>query len=389
MSGWNLGKLPFFDKSHYDMAERMRAWPAHDVHEPASIAEMEKDARTLVRQCADAGLLDIVVPRPDAHGKRRIDVRTLCVIREAFGYNHLLADAMFTMQGLGSAALWMFGNKEQQEKYLDPLRAGKTIAAIALSEPDVGSDLGNLQTTATRDGDHFVLNGEKTWISNAGIADHYIVLARTGGPGARGLTAFIIDADTPGLIPGKAIEFMAPHPAAPLTFKNCRVPASCVIGEVDKGFKAAMATFDIFRASVGAAGVGIARRALDESLQRTTTRKMFGKTMADVEGIQTKLAEMSIECESAALAVYRAAWMKDTTDERCSAEVSMAKLLGSEAANKVVDSAVQLFGGMGVRRGCIIELLYREARPLRIYEGASEVQKLIIARSLVASVGKK
>lgn len=388
MSGWKLSNLPFFNESHYAMAKRMQAWPVHEAHEPASIAEMEKDAKALVRQCADAGLLDVVVPRPDASGKRRIDVRTLCVIREAFGHNHLLADAMFTMQGLGSAALWLYGNKAQQDRYLDPLRAGKTIAAIALSEPDVGSDLGNLKTTATKDGDHYVLNGEKTWISNAGIADHYIVLARTGGPGARGLTAFMVDADTKGLIPGKAIEFMAPHPAAPLTFADCRVPASSIIGEVDKGFKAAMATFDIFRASVGAAGVGIARRALAEALQRTTTRSMFGKTMADVEGIQTKLAEMSIETEAAALAVYRAAWLKDTTDDRCSAEVSMAKLLGSEAANHVVDSAVQLFGGQGVRRGNIIELLYREARPLRIYEGASEVQKLIVARSLLAGVGK-
>ena len=389
MSGWKLGNLPFFNDTHYAMAKRMDAWPMHEAHEPASTDELEKDAKALVKQCADAGLLDVVVPRPDANGKRRIDVRTLCVIREAFGYKHLLADAMFTMQGLGTAALWLYGSKELQDKYLDGVRAGKTIAAIALSEPDVGSDLGNLKTTATKDGNHYVLNGEKTWISNAGIADHYVVLARTGGPGARGLTAFMVDAGTKGLIPGKAIEFMAPHPAAPLTFADCRVPESCIIGQVDQGFKAAMATFDIFRASVGAAGVGIARRALAEALHRTTTRQMFGKTMADVEGIQSKLAEMSIETEAAALAVYRAAWLKDTTDGRCSAEVSMAKLLGSEAANHVVDSAVQLFGGLGVRRGNIIELLYREARPLRIYEGASEVQKLIIARSLLAEVGKK
>lgn len=386
---WKLWNWPFFDASHHALAERVGAWPTHEAHEPASIAELEQEARAMVRQLGASGLLDVIVPKPDAAGKRRIDVRSLCLVREAFGYKHILADDMYAMQGIGTASLWLAGTTAQQDRYLEPCRRGEKIAAFALSEPDSGSDVANLTTTATRDGDHYVLNGEKTWISNAGIADHYVVVARTGVPGSRGLTAFIVDAGTPGLIPGKAIEFMAAHPAAPLSFRDCRVPAANIVGEEGQGFKVAMATFDIFRTSVGAAGVGIARRALDESLERTTTRKMFGKTMADVEGIQSKLAEMSIDIETAALTVYRAAWAKDTTGERCTAEVSMAKYMGSEAANRVVDAAVQLFGGMGVRRGCIIEQLYREARPMRIYEGASEVQKLVIGRSLLAAYGAK
>ena len=291
---------------------------------------------------------------------------------------------MFTMQGIGTLALQQHGTPAQQARYLDPCRRGESVAAFALTEPDSGSDAAATATSATRDGDEYVLNGDKTLISNAGFADHYIVIARTGeAAGARGLSAFIVDAETPGLTCGEPIDFIAEHPAASVAFRDCRVPADALIGESGQGFKVAMGAFDIFRPSVGAAAVGLARRALEEVLTRVRNRELFGEPMGNMQSIQMTLADMAADIDTAALAVYRAAWARDERGERDAYPSSMAKLVAAEAAGRVVDKAVQIFGGAGVTRGSLIEKLYREARPMRIYEGASEVQKVIIARSLL------
>jgi acyl-CoA dehydrogenase len=346
---------------------------------------LAKTCRDMCRAMGEQGLLESVVPLGVENGPQPVDVRSISLAREILCYESVLADAIYTMQGLGTAALWYYGSEDMRKRYLPGARKGTSIAALALSEPNAGSDVAALSTTATKDGNHYVINGEKTWISNAGIADHYIVYARTGeAPGARGLSAFFIDAGHPGMSPGPAIDFIAPHPAAPLIFDNCRVSADRMIGAPGQGFKIAMGTLDIFRASVGAAAIGASRRALDETLHRVTTRRMFGKTMAEMDAIQIKLADMAVRLETAAINVYRAAWTKDTTGGRCSREVSIAKLVATEAAQFILDEAVQIFGGMGVTRGCIIEKLYREVRPMRIYEGASEIQKLVIARDVLS-----
>ncbi|WP_448203813.1 acyl-CoA dehydrogenase family protein [Azospirillum sp. sgz302134] len=383
MKPWPLWDTPFFEDRHRAFAERLLTLdlPEEDA------ADLAGSSRRIARAMGDCGLLDIVVPPGAERGDARIDLRSVCLAREILAYRFGdVADSAFVMQGIGTAALWQTGSATLCDRYLPPARRGEAIAAFALTEPDTGSDVANLTTSAVRDGDGFRISGEKTFISNAGIADHYIVVARTGeAPGARGLTAFLLDAGMPGLTAGPAIDFMAPHPAAPLTLDRVRVGADRIVGAPGQGFKVAMATFDVFRASVGAAGIGAARRALDESLARVTGRRMFGKAMAEIEGVQTKLADMATTLETAALCVYRAAWTKDVTGGRCTRDVSMAKLVGSEAAHAVVDAAVQLFGGLGVTRGCVVEKLYREVRPMRIYEGASEVQKLVIARDLLKS----
>lgn len=387
LKNWELWPWPFFESRHQEIARRAADWvPPVDGEVPEK--EFPSACREIAASLAKAGLLDLMVPSPGPDGAFRIDLRAACIAREAIAYRSVLADAVLVMQGIGTGAIFLHGTPAQRARYLDPARQGKTIAAFALTEPMSGSDVANITTAARRDGDHFVIDGEKTLISNAGIADHYIVVARTGeAPGARGLTAFIVDAGTAGLEVGPPIELMAPHPLAPVSFRNCRVPAGNVVGEPGRGFQVAMATFDIFRTSVGAASVGMARRALDETLAWVKTRRLFGGAMSEIAGVQSKLADMSVDLETAALAVYRAAWAKDTTGGRCTREASMAKLVGSEAAGRIIDSAVQLFGGMGVTRGSVVEQLYREVRPTRIYEGASEVQKLVIARALLAEGG--
>ena len=375
---WTLWPWPFFDDSHRALAERVADW--NSSGHGKVYATMQDECRDLVRRMGASGLLDYVVPQ----GDRPFDVRSICLIREGMTFEHALADAMFAMQGIGTLALRKLGTPAQREHYLEPCRKGERIAAFALTEPETGSDVASMTTEARRDGDHYIINGAKTLISNAGIADHYLLVARTGeAPGARGLSMFIIDAKTPGLQVGDPIDFIAPHPAAPLTFKDCRVPAANLIGEPGQGFKAAMAAFDIFRPSVGGAGVGLARRALAETLAHTGKRRLFGKPMSALEGVQMALAEMATDVEGAALLVYRAAWSHDVLGERGAYQACMAKLAGSEAAGRVVDRAVQLLGGQGVTRGNIIEQLYREARPMRIYEGASEIQKLVIARNMI------
>jgi acyl-CoA dehydrogenase len=290
------------------------------------------------------------------------------------------------MQGLGSGAISLFGSKEQRSTYLPAVAQGRKIAAFALSEQAAGSDVAAIATTATEDGEGFVLNGGKTWISNGGIADFYVVFARTGeAPGAKGLSAFVVDADAPGLSIAERIELIAPHPLASLRFKDCRVPRERLLGEAGQGFRIAMATLDVFRPTVGAAALGFARRALDETLARAASRKLFGGALADLQMVQGKLADMALAVDAAALLVYRAAWAKDAGAERITREAAMAKLHATEAAQAVIDDAVQLHGGQGVVAGHPVERLYREVRALRIYEGASEVQKVVIARQVLAA----
>jgi acyl-CoA dehydrogenase len=394
---WKLCDAPYFEPAHRELAERVTRWTSRALQGAAASAtakssgaedsqRLAAECRTIARELGEAGLLGYVVP-PDPG---RFDVRSLCVIREALTYECALADAVFAMQGIGTLAIQQFGSHEQQAKYLDPCRRGTAIAAFALTELEAGSDVASLKTTASRSGHSFVINGEKTLISNAGFADHYVVVARTGeAPGSRGLSAFIVDAGTPGLHAGPPIQFIAEHPAASLRFEDCRIPAGALIGTAGQGFKVAMAAFDIFRPSVGAAAIGLARRALAETLARVSGRNLFGKPMGDMQSVQMMLADMAADIDAAALTVYHAAWVHDVRKDSGSYAASMAKLVATESAARVVDRAVQLHGGAGVTQGNLIEQLYREARPMRIYEGASEVQKLIIARKLLASFAMK
>lgn len=385
-ASWEAWNWPFLDPEHHELALRLQEWQRQ--HRPLDDAKAHstyfaEECRTIARELASWGFLEFAIPSAG----RGVDVRSISLIREALAYRSPLADNTFVMQGLATAPLWLSGASELQARYLDLCRRGERIAAIAVTEPDAGSDVAAIATTAREANGGFVLDGEKIWITNAGAADHYIVIARTGeAPGARGLSALMVDAGTPGLEIGPAAEMIAPHPIAGLTLRNCWVPRGNLIGAPGEGFKAAMATFDIFRTSVGAAAIGMARRAMDETLARVTQRRLFGKPMAQLESVQTKLADMALDLESGALLVYRAAWTRDKVGGRVSREVALAKLGATEAAQRVIDAAVQLFGGRGVARGCIVEQLYRDIRPLRIYEGASEVQKLVIARALLAAV---
>jgi acyl-CoA dehydrogenase len=382
---------PFFEERHRALADEVERFAADalpDLDEDA--AEADATCRKLVARLAEAGLLRHAVPAACGGSCERLDVRSLCLIRETLARFAALADFTFAMQGLGSGAITLFGAEEQRRAYLPAVAGGRKIAALALSEPDAGSDLAAAATTAAPDGTGFVLNGAKSWISNGGIADFYVVLARTGeAPGARGLSAFIVDADARGLGIGERPRLIAPHPLATLTFENCRVPRARLLGEPGQGFKIAMATLDVFRPTVGAAALGFARRALDEALARATSRELFGGPLAELQMIQAKLADMALSIDAAALLVYRAAWAKDIGAERITREAAMAKLFATEAAQRVIDEAVQIHGALGVVAGHPVERLYREIRALRIYEGASEVQKVVIARQTLANYAKE
>ncbi|HSJ96106.1 MAG TPA: acyl-CoA dehydrogenase family protein [Myxococcota bacterium] len=382
---------PFFDERHRALArdvERFAADALSDVHEDAP--DVDATCRMLVARLAEAGLLRHVVPAAWGGMDEFLDVRSLCLIRETLARFAALADFAFAMQGLGSGAITLFGTADQRRTYLPAVAEGSKIAALALSEPEAGSDVAALATTAEPDGDGFVLNGAKTWISNGGIADFYVVFARTGeAPGAGGLSALIVDAETPGLEIAERTRLIAPHPLATLNFENCRVPRAQLLGEPGQGFKIAMATLDVFRPTVGAAALGFARRALDEALARATSRQLFGGPLAELQMIQAKLADMALGVDAAALLVYRAAWAKDTGAARITREAAMAKLYATEAAQRVIDVAVQIHGALGVVAGHPVERLYREIRALRIYEGASEVQKVIIARQTLAAHGNE
>ncbi len=371
---------PFFTDRHRALAAAIEDWSA--VNLPADDGDADAACRELVQKLGRDGWLKHTAPDPDAPSP--LDVRTLCLIRETLARHDGLADFAFAMQGLGAGPITLFGDEEQR-RVLERTRSGQAIAAFALTEQQSGSDVGNIAMTARRDGNGYILDGEKTWISNGGIADLYVVFARTGeGPGAKGLSAFLVAADLPGLSVAERIEVIAPHPLARLRFDRVHVPAAAMIGKPGDGFKIAMATLDIFRATVGAAALGLARRALDETIARVGQRKLFGGTLAEQQMVQGYIAEMATDIDAAALLVYRAAWTKDNGAARVTREASMAKLYATERAQIVIDKAVQLHGGDGVRHGHITERLYREIRALRIYEGASEVQKVVIARQTLS-----
>ncbi len=374
---------PFFDPSHAELAHQLEAWAAESVAD-LHTGDADRDCQMLVRRLGAGGWLRHAVAGTAWGGASEvIDTRAISLIRETLARHNGLADFAFAMQGLGSGAISLDGSPEQRAAYLPRVARGEAIAAFALSEPDSGSDAAALQCRAVLDGDAYVLDGEKTWISNGGIADFYVVFARTGeAPGARGISAFIVDADTPGLAIVDRIHVIAPHPLARLRFAGCRVPVTHRIGAAGRGFKLAMRTLDVFRISVAAAALGFARRALDEALTRATTRPMFGGVLADLQLTQARLAEMAMTIDSAALLTYRAAWQRDQ-GRPVTREAAMAKYAATEGAQRVIDGAVQLFGGLGVVTDVPVERLYREIRALRIYEGASEVQQLIIARDLL------
>ena len=377
---------PFLEPHHKELALSLDRW-AHDHIDDAPHArgkETDEACIALVRKLGAANWIRYAVGGKAWGGSAEtIDTRGICLIRETLARHSGLADFAFAMQGLGSGAITLHGTEEQRRNYLPRVAAGSAIAAFALSEAEAGSDVGAMRCAAHRDGDDYVLDGEKTWISNGGIADFYVVLARTGeAPGARGITAFIVDADTPGLEIAERIEVIAPHPLARLRFRNCRIPVTQRIGDAGQGFKAAMRTLDIFRTSVAAAALGFARRALDEAVRHATTRKMFNQTLADFQLTQAKLADMAAAIDASALLVYRAAWLRDQ-GKSVTKEAAMAKMVATESAQQVIDAAVQIFGGLGVVSEAPVERLYRDIRALRIYEGATEVQKLIIARELL------
>jgi acyl-CoA dehydrogenase len=376
---------PFFEARHGELARELDAWATQHIS-MAHGHDVDAACRALVVKLGEAGWLRHAIGGAQYGGAgAAIDTRAICLIRETLARHSGLADFAFAMQGLGSGAISLFGSEAQKARYLPQVAAGRAIAAFALSEPEAGSDVAAMACAATRDGDDYVLDGEKTWISNGGIADFYVLFARTGEqPGARGISAFIVDAGTPGFEIAERIDVIAPHPLARLRFAGCRVPAAQRIGAAGQGFKVAMATLDVFRTSVAAAALGFARRALDEALARAASRKMFGKTLADFQLTQAKLAQMATGIDAAALLTYRAAWLRDG-GARVTKEAAMAKLTATETAQQVIDAALQMFGGLGVVSGQPVESLYREIRALRIYEGASEVQQLIIARELLAA----
>jgi acyl-CoA dehydrogenase len=374
---------PFFEQQHREFALALDGWAQQTVRD-AHGHDVDAQCRQLVKQLGDGAWLSHAVAGRDYGGATdAIDTRTLCLARETLARHNGLADFAFAMQGLGSGAISLAGTAEQKARWLKKVASGQAISAFALSEPEAGSDVAAMQCAARVEGDHAVLEGEKTWISNGGIADFYVVFCRTGeAPGACGISAFVVEAGTPGFEIAERIEVIAPHPLARLRFRNCRVPLSHRIGAAGEGFKIAMRTLDVFRTSVAAAALGFARRAMEEGLSRAKTRPMFGQHLADFQLTQAKLAQMALTIDSAALLVYRAAWERDQ-GKNVTRQAAMAKLAATEGAQQVIDAAVQLFGGLGVVSGVPVERLYREIRSLRIYEGATEVQQLIIGRDLL------
>jgi acyl-CoA dehydrogenase len=382
MADTSFMSWPFFDDHHRTWRTDLARWAKEAVPGLIDHHDVDGSCRRLVAALGEGGWLRAVVP---AGAQARFDVRTLCLARETLAYESGLADFAFAMQGLGTGPISLFGSEELKRRYLGRVASGEAIAAFALSEPDAGSDAAAMTTTATPDGpDHVRLDGCKTWISNGGIADHYVVFARSGeAAGARGVSAYMVDADNPGLTVAERIDVIAPHPLATLVFEGCRVPVSARVGGAGEGFKVAMGTLDVFRSTVGAAALGLGRRALDEALHRAATRKMFGGVLGDLQLTQAGLAEMATGIDASALLVYRAAWTKDSGVPRITREAAMAKMFATEAAQATIDRAVQVFGGLGVKSGVKVEELYREIRALRIYEGATEVQKVVIGRELM------
>ena len=378
---------PFFDAPHRALAAAIDAFAAGFVAEAPSDGDVDATCRRWVRRLGEAGFLRHCVPAAHGGASASLESRSLCVAREVLAYHDGLADFAFAMQGLGTGAITLAGSTAQRARWLPPVARGEAIAAFALSEPGAGSDAAALALAARRDGEHFVLDGAKTWISNGGIADVYCVFARTGeAPGAKGISAFVVPADAPRLNVAERFDLIAPHPLARLAFDGCRLPADALLGAPGEGFRLAMRTLDIFRASVAGAALGFARRALDESVAHASRRALFGGVLADLQLTQAAVGELATDIEGAALLTARAAWKRDTSpaNARTTREAAMAKLAATEVAQRAADGAVQLHGAEGVRVGSVAERLYREVRALRIYEGASEVQRLIVGRDELA-----
>jgi acyl-CoA dehydrogenase len=387
--GW-----PFFDDGHRTLAETLERWASKSLPpllkgSEDSLGAVYACVRRIVEELGRARLLSVCVPGAYGGAREQLDVRSLSLAREILGRASGLADFALAMQGLGSAPISLFGSEEQKRAILPRVAAGTALAAFALSEPDAGSDVSAISTTAKRDGKFWRLDGRKTWISNAGLAAFYVVFARTGeGEGTKGLSAFIVDASSAGLDASERIDVIAPHPLGTVRLSGCRVSEDSLLGQPGQGFKIAMGTLDVFRTTVGAAALGFARRAMDEAAGRACQRRMFGRSQAEFQLTQEKLADMAVSIDAAALLIYRSAWTKDVLGGRVTREASMAKLYATEAAQKVIDEAVQIFGGLGVVRGVPVERLYREIRALRIYEGASEVLKLIIGSQVIEAARK-
>ncbi len=376
---------PFFDDAHRRLAAHLAQWSAAELV-PREHDDVDAACRDLVRRLGAAGWLRYCVPAADGGALPELDSRALCLARETLAYADGLADLAFAMQGLGSGPITLAGTAAQRAHWLPKVARGEAIAAFALSEPEAGSDVAAMATSARRDGDAWILEGTKTWISNGGIADFYCVFARAPATaGTRGISAFVVPADVRGLRVAERIDVIAPHPLARLEFDACRVPADALVGGEGEGFKLAMRTLDVFRASVAAAAIGFARRALDEAADHARGRTMFGGRQADLQLTQASLGEMATAIDAAALLAYRAAWRRDVQKLRATREAAMAKMAATESAQRVIDAAVQLKGGRGVARGETVERLYREIRALRIYEGATEVQKLIVGRDVLES----
>jgi len=376
---------PFFEDHHRQLATELELWCCEHINDDIDHSDVDAACATILDRLATGGWLTYVIPKAYGGVFEQLDVRSLCIIRETLARHDGLADFVFAMQGLGSGTISLFANEQIRHEYLTAVAGGEKVAAFALTELESGSDVANMATTAVDMGDHYLVNGAKTFISNGGIADYYTLFARTGeAPGAKGLSAMILDADTEGLEITERIEVIAPHPLATLTFNNCKISKDKLLGNPGEGFKAAMATLDIFRTTVGAAALGFARCALKESVQRSKDRNLFGSPLHDLQQVQVMLADSALDVDASALLIYRAAWTRDTTGARVTREAAMAKMHATESAQLVIDKAIQIFGGMGVVKGVQVEKLYREIRALRIYEGATEVQKIIIARQVLA-----
>jgi len=373
-------RWPFFDDAHRTLATDLRAWTLREVPELHGDAGVDETCRALVRKLGAAGWLRHAVPP--------LDVRSLCIARETLARVSGLADFAFAMQGLGTGPISLFGSEALRARYLPRVAAGESIAAFAISEAEAGSDVAAMRTTARRAGDAWIVDGEKTWISNGGIADHFVVFCRVADA-ERSFVALVVEPGDPGFTVGARIETIAPHPLATIRFDGCRVPADRVVGEPGKGLRVALGTLDVFRSTVGAAALGFARRALDEAAAHAASRRLFGKALAELQLTQARLARMATEVDASALLVYRAAWTRDTGAARITREAAMAKMYATEAAQRVIDDAVQLLGGRGVVAGHPVERLYREIRALRIYEGTTEVQQLVIAQQVLDSYAER
>jgi acyl-CoA dehydrogenase len=374
---------PFLDDDHRRLATELDGWAGRELVPHTHGEDLDTSCRSIARQLGQAGWLRHVVPAEFGGSRKSLDVRSLCLIRETLARHAPLADFVFALQALGAGPVTLFGTDEQRRAILPGIASGERIAAFALSEEDAGSDVAAMRTTARRSDGGYVLDGEKTWISNAGIADHYVVFCRFPDAGERGYAAFSVEASNPGLEVTGRLGTLAPHPLGTIALRSCRVDADALIGESGRGLRVALGTLDVFRATVGAAAVGFARRALDEAVAHVRERQAFGGTLADLQLVQASLADMAVEIDASALLVYRAAWTRDSGAERVTREAAMAKLHATEAAQRVIDAAVQLLGARGLAAGSVLEGLYREIRALRIYEGASDIQRLVIAGVLL------